>query len=103
MAKEPKTKVKTDTKETAEAPTISSRTELKTFLTMVREKLFAGSAPPIYAVSALQFVFNHPNVYELLDKSNKEIAKEIWVKLKQSGVQVKNPPLLFTGDEAGQE
>ena len=103
MAKETKSKNKTEAKEGGDAPTIASRPELKTFLTMVRDKLFSNSAPPIYAVSALQYVFNHPEVYELFDKTNKEIAKEIWLKLKQSGMQIKNPPLLFGGDEAGQE
>lgn len=85
--------------EAPELPSMSSKAELKTFLCSIRDRLFANSAPPIHALSALQYVFKLPNVYELMDKANKEVAKEIWVKLKQSGIQLKNPPILFGADE----
>ena len=86
-----------------DTPTISTKAEMKSFLSTVRDKLFAGNASPIQALSALQYTFKLSNVYEILDKSNKEIAKEIWVKLKQSGIQLKNPPILFGGDDTAAE
>ena len=88
---------KTNDTETRQ-PDISTTQDLHTFLLNVRDKLGDRSAAPVYALSALNHVMNLPNVYDLLDKDNKEIARDIWLRLKQSGFQLKNPPLLFGGD-----
>jgi len=85
--------------ENEEKAALNTKAELKTFLTSVRDQLFTSAAPPIHSVTALQYVFRLDNVYELFDKANKEIAKEIWVKLKQSGIQLKNPPILFAAED----
>lgn len=77
---------------------IRTKEELREFLMNVRDKLADRSAAPIYALSALNHVMNMPNIYELLDKENKETARDIWLRLKQSGFQLKNPPLLFGPD-----
>lgn len=96
--KKPVKEVKDEVKVDAE-PT--SAADLKTFLTAVRDKMTDDVAPPIYVLSALNHVMNLPKIYELLDNDNKEIARDIWLRLKQAGVQVKNPPLLFGPQEDG--
>jgi len=78
---------------------ISSKAELKNFLQVLRDRMAERAAAPIYAVSAMNHVLTLPKVYDLLDNENKEIARDIWLRIKQSGMQVKNPPMLF-GDEA---
>jgi hypothetical protein len=78
---------------------ITTREELKTFLLSVRDRMADQSAAAIYAVSAMNYMLNMPNVYALIDNETKEIARDIWLRIKQSGMQLRNPPFLFQGDE----
>lgn len=78
---------------------ISTKEELKTFLLGVRDRMTDQSAAAIYAVSAINFALNLPAIYTLLDNENKEIARDIWLRIKQSGMQLRNPPLLFQPEE----
>ena len=78
---------------------ISSKSELKNFLQILRDRMTDRTAAPIYAVSAMNHVLTLPKIYDLLDNENKEVARDIWLRIRQSGMQVKNPPLLF-GDES---
>lgn len=77
---------------------ITNRADLKKFLTHVQDKMMNDAAPPLYVMSALNYVLNHPNVYELMDQECREIARELWLRLKKSGLQLRNPPLLFPED-----
>lgn len=83
------------------APLISTKEELKAFLVSLRDKMTEQTAAPVYAMGALNHVLNLPSIYSILDKDNKEIARDIWLRLKQSGVHLRNPPLLFGVDEDG--
>ena len=85
--------------ETSTTSTIATKTDLKNFLLNIRDKMTEQVAAPIYAASAMNQVLNMPEVYDLLDKTNKEIARDIWLRLKQAGMQVRNPPMLFSADE----
>ncbi len=87
--------------EVESAATITTKEELKTFLLGIRDKMTDRSAAPIYAVSAMNFALNQPSIYQLLDNENKEIARDIWLRIKQSGMQLRNPPLLFQPEEDG--
>lgn len=103
MKPKKETKAKsTDLKEMSDTPEvvgpIASKAELKTFLLSIRDRMEDESAAPIYALSAMNHVMNHPDIYELLEPESKEIARDIWLRIKQSGMQVKKPALLF-GDE----
>lgn len=78
---------------------VSTKVELKSFLLNVRDKMAEGSAAAIYGLSAINFVLNLPDVAGLLDNENKELARDIWLRVRQSGLQVRNPPMLFGEDE----
>jgi hypothetical protein len=100
--KEKETKNKATTVEKKEEMTTSQLTtadELKNFLNGIRDKMSEGSAAPIYAMTAMNYIMNEPAIYKLLTEENKEIARDIWLRLKHAGIQLKNPPLLF-GTEA---
>lgn len=101
--KESNSKAKTDkVADTGESfGKISTKADLKSFLNNVRDKMADGVSAPIYAMSAVNHVLNHPSIYQLLDNETKEIARDIWLRLKQSGLQVRNPALLFTAEENG--
>jgi hypothetical protein len=78
---------------------IASKEDLKQFLNSIRDKMQEQAAASIFAVSAVHHVLSLPNIYSILDNENKEIARDIWLRLKQSGMQLRNPPLLFRPDE----
>ena len=76
-------------------PKITTKTELRAFIATVRDKLINQSAPPIYAMAALNHVMSLPEIYELMDTQMKESLQEIWVKLSQAGMHIHKPALLF--------
>ncbi|NDC37699.1 MAG: hypothetical protein EBZ48_06560 [Proteobacteria bacterium] len=78
---------------------IATKEELKSFLLSIRDKMAEQSAASIFAVSAVHHILTLPNIYSILDNENKEIARDIWLRLKQSGMQLRNPPLLFRPEE----
>ena len=100
-----KNKKETKSKESAtealkEASQIGSKADLRAFITDVHERLMKEQAAPIFAMAAMQQVMSLDNIYDLLDSQNKEILQEIWVKLSQSGLHLRRPPLLFGDGEA---
>jgi hypothetical protein len=78
---------------------IKTKAHLKAFLNNIRDRITDNGAAPIYAMSAMNHVMTLPAIYDLLDNENKEIARDIWLRIKQSGLQVRMPSLLFSADE----
>jgi len=72
-----------------------SKEEVKDFFRNVLDKTVEGTAAQIYAVTAINYILNLPNVYEVMDAENKELARDIWLHIKQAGFQLKEPPMLF--------
>lgn len=69
--------------------------ELKTFLVQVRQKLIEEVSPPVYTLAAMNLVLNRADIYDLMSPEAEEVAKDIWNRLKNRGIQLRNPPLLF--------
>lgn len=78
---------------------IASKADLKAVLLNIRDKMEEELAAPIYALSAMNYIMTLPEIYTWLDNENKEVARDIWLRLRQSGLQLRNPPLLFAADE----
>lgn len=78
---------------------ITSNAELKIFLQGLLDRMADGQVAPIYAFSALNHLLSKPELYSLFCSETKELARDIWLRVRQSGVQVKNPVFLF-GSEA---
>lgn len=78
---------------------ISTKKDLKLYLTTVRDRMADGSASPVFSLSALNNILNTPTIYALLDNENREIGRDIWLRLRSVGLQLTNPPLLFNADE----
>ena len=105
MKKKKETKIdaasSTSSTNAPEALHIASKDELFSFITEVRDKLLKDEAAPIFAMAAMNQVMSLDAIYDLLDKDNREVLQEIWVKLSQSGFHLRKPPLLFgDGDSA---
>jgi hypothetical protein len=90
----------TNASSSSAAHQISTKEELRSFITDVRDRLLKDEAAPIFAMAAMQQVMSLDAIYELVDKETKEILQEIWVKLSQSGFHLRKPPLLFGDGEA---
>lgn len=89
-----KTAVEADT-----SPLISSKAELKSFLTLIKERMDEECAAPIYVVTAMNHALNTADIYQFLDPENKELARDIWLRVIQSGLHVRVPSLLFSAEE----
>jgi len=74
---------------------ITSKADLKAFLETVRDDLLKEESAPIFAMAAMKQVLTHEGIYEFMDTTSKEMLQEIWVKLSQSGFQLRKPPMLF--------
>ena len=83
-----------------EGANLTTPAELKTFLTSILDRLKEDPTSSMYGVSAMRYALNLPEIYKLLDNENREIARDIWLRVKNSGFQVKNPPLLFPEESA---
>jgi hypothetical protein len=85
---------------TATFGAITNASELKTFLTAVLDKLKEDPTSCMYATSALKYALGLQDIYKLLDNENRELARDTWLRIKSTGLQVKNPPLLFPEESA---
>lgn len=73
--------------------------DLKRFLRGIIDKMSDDQAPPIYGATAINHLLTRSDIYDLLDNENKELARDVWLRLRSAGFQMKNPPILF-GNEA---
>jgi hypothetical protein len=78
---------------------LKDRKDLNAYLLRIKDRLTDKTLAPVHALSAMKWVLSQPNIYALLNADNKELARDVWLRVRQSGVQVKNPPLLFSADE----
>jgi hypothetical protein len=88
---------KTTKKAEKKVTSFKKAADLKAFLQSVRDDMSAGSLAPIYAMTTINQVMNLENVYTLLTAENKEIARDIWLRLESAGIAVKAPNMLFEG------
>jgi len=70
--------------------------ELLVFLLNVRDKLVEGVATPIYGMAAIKCLMGLDELYGIIDEEVRELARDIWLRLENAGLQLKRPPLLFT-------
>ena len=79
---------------------ISTKAELKQFLVNLRDRVVEEQAAPIHILTALNHIMHTPTVHPLLDGESKEVARDLWLRLKQAGVNIHTPPMLFGEDGA---
>ncbi|MDC0357635.1 hypothetical protein OAO01_02385 [Oligoflexia bacterium] len=97
--KKPPAKRNKKSDNSAEFGAVATKADLKGFLLNIRDRMTEEIAAPIYASSAMNHILTLPNIYDVLDEENKEIARDIWLRLKQAGIQIKTPPMLFGAEE----
>lgn len=77
---------------------VTTNAELKTFLQSLIDRMGEGQVATIFALSAINHLLSKQEIYSLFCPETKELARDIWLRIKQSGVQVRNPVFLFAAE-----
>ncbi len=85
---------KTETAAT-ELPKIYTKKELAAFVTEIAGKVVDKEPAYLHSMLAMNHILRQPNLHELLDADLKEQLKDVWLKLKTTGLQLQDPPILF--------
>jgi hypothetical protein len=72
-----------------------SKEEVKSYLADIERKLVESSGAYMHSLVALNEILRHPDVPAILDQELKSQLQDIWIKLKSTGIQLADPPLLF--------
>ena len=72
-----------------------TKKELKQLLDDLEDRLKTDSMPSIHAMLVLNSILRLPDGGSQLDAKMKTRVKDIWLKLKASGLELENPPLIF--------
>ena len=87
-----------------------TREDVQAFLSEIAERVISSNNAYLHSVLALDHLLREPNAAELFDGDLKEQARDLWVKLKATGLQLNDPPVLFgipedfiNGDVAAEE
>ena len=79
---------------------VDNKAELEGFLLSLRDRMSEETVAPIFALSAMNQILTQPDIYSLMSPEAKELARDVWLRLKQAGLHVQSPVLLFDADEA---
>lgn len=72
-----------------------SKEELKTYLAEIERKVIESNGAYMQSLMAINELLRHPDVPGLLDSELKSQMQDVWIKLKSTGIQLADPPLLF--------
>lgn len=72
-----------------------TRDELKVYLTEIEQRVIEGNTAYMHSLVAMNELLRRPEVPSLLDNELKTQMQDIWIKLKSTGLQLVDPPLLF--------
>ncbi len=85
----------TTTAEELQTVHISTKKDVQEVLDTVARRLLESHTSHLHSTLMLNTVLRLPNASELLDEKLKAQAKDLWTKLKSTGLQLVDPPLLF--------
>ena len=80
---------------TVETPRVYNRAELVAFIGEINKQVVDKSPAYLHSILALNHVLRQPNLSQLLDKDIKQQLQDIWAKLKTTGLELQDPPVLF--------
>lgn len=72
-----------------------TKQDVQAFLAQISEKVVNNSGSYFHSMLALNSLLRLSNAAEIFDQNLKEQAKDLWVKLKSTGLHLTDPPLLF--------
>jgi hypothetical protein len=77
---------------------VTTNSELKIFLQSLLDRMGEGQVAPVFALSAINHLLSKQEIFTLFCPETKELARDIWLRIKQSGLQVRNPVFLFAAE-----
>ena len=84
--------------EKEKSPTVTStpttKAELQKTLETIAQAVVGTHATYMHSMILLDHLFRLPNARELFDADLKEQARDLWLKIKSTGLQLNDPPLL---------
>ncbi len=72
-----------------------TKKELQAFMSDVSAQVADHNLPSIHTMIALDHALRVANVRDILDEDLKSQARDLWAKVKSSGLHLSDPPLLF--------
>ena len=84
-----------------EEPKIYTKKEVQTFIAEISQRVLEPNTSHLHSVLAINHLLRQSNMPELLDGDLRDQLKDLWIKLKSTGVQLNDPPLLFTPTPSG--
>lgn len=80
---------------------ITTSAQLKNLLKEVDADLSTGDTAPVHVAGLINILVNRADSGKIFDKDCKVLARSIWEKLSNSGLQINQPPL-FGEDAVGE-
>ena len=77
---------------------ITSADSLKIFLQSLLDRLEEDQVPPLFVFGVMNHLISSQRICSLFCADSKELARDIWLRIKQSGMQVRSPVFLFGAD-----
>src|SRR5262245_46879872 len=81
--------------EEAGEPKIYTKREIQTFIGEISKRVLEPNTSHLHSVLAINHLLRQANMPELLDNDLRAQLKDLWIKLKSTGMQLNDPPLLF--------
>ena len=72
-----------------------TKKHIRAYLADIEEQVVGSDTAYLPSVIALNEILREPNADTLLDRDLKNQMRDLWVKLKSTGIQLSDPPLLF--------
>ena len=72
-----------------------SKEELQKTLEIIASSVVTSQSSYIQSMILLDHMLRLPNAREIFDAELKEQARDLWVKMKSTGLQLNDPPILF--------
>jgi hypothetical protein len=72
-----------------------TKAEIVDFIAEINKQIVSSTKSTMHSLLAINHILRAPNARQVVDADLKQQLKDIWLKLKSSGLQLQDPPLLF--------
>ena len=76
-----------------------TKKEVTAFLAEIENQIVDSDQNYLHSMLALNEVLRQPNAHKVLDKGLKEQARDLWLKIKSTGLELEDPPILFPKEQ----
>lgn len=78
-----------------EATKLYTKKEFEAFAAEIARKVVDKEPAYLHSMLAMNHILRQPNLPEVLDADLKDQLKDLWLKLKTTGLNLQDPPILF--------